>query len=232
MGKVTLEDHVKKYQEAIDRAAQKDRFSVWFNGSVDPHHARINGFWDFATQIVTPEIQLLLGDPQNKTALEIGYGGGRLLNAARHYFKHVVGLDIHNHADRVASDIGGDNVSLLTGDGQTIPSDDESVDFIYSFIVFHHLPSFEVFRSYLSESYRCLSVGGVAHLYYGLSDKDLFVSESYSANELSLKMSSKTARQAAANAGFDVVNAHRSWRIIKGEELRHGLQASLVLQKG
>ena len=45
-----------------------------------------HGFIDFGHRIFSSDFYQVLGDPRDKTALEIGFGGGRLLNAASNYF--------------------------------------------------------------------------------------------------------------------------------------------------
>ncbi|NJL33983.1 MAG: class I SAM-dependent methyltransferase [Chloroflexaceae bacterium] len=103
-------------------------------------------------------------------SLEIGYGGGRLLHAACHYFQAVIGIDIHAEADAVRDYLhtqGVTNFCLLQTDGAALACHDASLDFIYSFIVLQHLPSFDVLAAYLREVRRCLRVGGVAQLYVG-----------------------------------------------------------------
>jgi SAM-dependent methyltransferase len=116
----------------------------------------VNGAWDFAIHIATPEVRFHLGNPHEKVALEIGCGGGRLLAAASQYFRRVIGLDIHTRLDWVRQHLAGrgiQNCDVIRGDGATIPVPDHSVDFVYSFIVLHHLQSFEAFVSEGSPSF-------------------------------------------------------------------------------
>jgi ubiquinone/menaquinone biosynthesis C-methylase UbiE len=119
---------------------------------------------------------------------------------------------------------------MLTGDGKSLPVEDGAVDFVYSFITLMHLQSFAAFRSYLRETYRVLRPGGLAHLYYGLTE--IGVKERKApVNELSLSMSREVAKDESQKAGFEVLdNTGVSWRF--GEkELRHGYQGSILLRK-
>lgn len=222
--------HVDKYATAIDQA---HNFQTWFNRAGSEAEAATNGHWDFAIHIATPEARFALGDSSAKTALEIGCGGGRMLAAASRFFGCVLGLDIHRRMGDVADFLaksGVTNAVLMTGDGETIPVANESVDFVYSFIVLHHLQSFAAFESYVRESFRVLSDGGVAHLYYGESDR-IVERQSYEANAISLAMPREAALEVAERAGFRVVTEGRSWRF--GEaRLRHGYQRSMLLLKG
>lgn len=221
--------HVERYAQAIDAAQD---FQPWFNRASSEQEATANGFWDFAIHVVTPEVRFNLVRPEIKTALEIGCGGGRLLNAASRFFGSVIGVDIHNRmgeVDKYLRDRGVKNATVLRGDGETLPIESASVDFVYSFIVFHHLQSLEAFRGYLRESYRCLKPGGLAHLYYGLSDR-IVERLTYSANEISLAMPSEVAARSASDAGFVLLSEGMSWRF--GEQsLRRGYQASMLLVK-
>jgi len=45
--------------------------------------------------ILTPKVCEYIENPEETTALDIGYGGERILNAACGYFKQVLGIDIH-----------------------------------------------------------------------------------------------------------------------------------------
>ncbi|NJO84699.1 MAG: methyltransferase domain-containing protein, partial [Blastochloris sp.] len=79
----------------------------------------------------------LLSRPENRIALEIGYGGGRLLHAACHYFQAVIGIDIHAEADAVRDYLhtqGVTNFCLLQTDGAALACHDASLDFIYSLL--------------------------------------------------------------------------------------------------
>lgn len=145
---------------------------MWFNretyqGSVQ---GRVRGFWDFHTHILTPTVSALLHSPEQCRALEIGYGGGRLMEAACHFFGWVYGVDIHAapaHTARLLRAAGHTNFALLRTTGDALPCASASLDFVYSFIVLQHLPDYPVLVRYLHEVQRCLRAGGVAQLYLG-----------------------------------------------------------------
>jgi SAM-dependent methyltransferase len=207
--------HNRRYAEAIHaaRAGGADTFQSWFNRSASVDESLRRGYWDFAVHILVPELVSRLSDPGTLTALEIGYGGGRLLNAAASYFGHVVGVDVHEEAETVSALMnacGRDNVELLRTDGQSLPLADASVDVVYSFIVLQHLPSLEVFRRYLGETHRVLREGGVAQLYFGrLTGRNPLrrVREIPDApvNHVSLELSPRYAARLCRQAGFAVV---------------------------
>ena len=97
MGKKTLPDsaHQKKYAEAIKVARLQglEAFHNWFDKSGSLYELTLRGFWDFSFHILTPAVQKFIANPERKTAMEIGYGGGRLLNAACHFFSKVIGIN-------------------------------------------------------------------------------------------------------------------------------------------
>lgn len=173
---VDLIEHKKKYSEEIKKAcaAGEDSFHDWFNKSGDTFQATVRGFWDFNVHILTPAVCRHIDHPENKIALEIGYGGARILNAACSYFREAIGIDIHDEesmADVFLRKNGKNNFKLLRTEGDSIKVPSESIDFVYSFIVFQHLPTFSVFVNYFYEIRRCLKKGGIAQIYFGSYSK-------------------------------------------------------------
>lgn len=209
------EAHNRRYAEAINAARGEgaDAFQKWFNRSSSLDESLRRGYWDFAVHILTPEVVRNLADPGSLTALEIGYGGGRLLNAAASFFGRAVGVDVHEEADAVAglmTACGHDNVELLGTDGRALPLPNGAVDLIYSFIVLQHLPSLEVFREYVAESHRVLRDEGVAQLYFArLTGRNPVrrVREIPGAavNHVSLELAPRYVARLCRNVGFDVV---------------------------
>lgn len=181
MNKVAPNDeHNQEYMEAIRQAriAGMHSFQSWFNKAESVEQAIIRGYWDFGLHILTRKVCELVEEPEQKTALEIGYGGGRLLNAACSYFKKAIGIDIHDEQETVAAflrDQGKNNFKLLKTSGMAIDVEPESIDLIYSFIVLQHLPSFDTFCGYITETHRCLEPGGVAQLYFGKFGRKMIV---------------------------------------------------------
>lgn len=106
--------------------------------------------------------------PKN-TALEIGFGGGRLLIEAAKMFRRVYGVDIHEAFETTRSFLQSQNVGnvilLHKNDLESIPNG--SIDFIFSFIVFQHFEDFSEIEFYLHQIGRLLSKKGYAHIYFG-----------------------------------------------------------------
>jgi SAM-dependent methyltransferase len=219
-----------KFVEAVRAARRVGAFHEWF----DPSGER--GHWDFAVHVLTPEVCARIERPYELTALEIGYGGGRLLNAACDFFGDVVGVDVHEEEDEVRRFLaarGRTNFRLLRGPGDALPVEDASVDFVYSFIVLQHLPSAATFRRYLEETARVLRPGGVAQLYYGRLASPFGHVERPDApvNDVSLLVGWWTARRLARGAGLRVVGSGRSFRNVPDDYPLRGGQAYLTLLK-
>ena len=150
-------------------------FHSFFDIEETVDNAMKKGFIDFSHKIFTGDFYTRLGDPRNKTALEIGFGGGRLINAASHFFGNVIGVDIHECFDRTTQILereGCENFSLLHKDEiNTIP--DNSVDFVYSFIVFQHFSHWSEAEFYITHVERVLKPGGCGILYMAINERDL-----------------------------------------------------------
>lgn len=165
-------EHQQRYTEAIHEAQQsgEDAFQNWFNRSQNVEQSIVRGYWDFSQHILTPTVCAHLTTPESKTVLEIGYGGGRILNAACSFFQQAIGIDVHDHQQAVTTFLesqGRSNFTLHRTGGRTIDVASGSIDLVYSFIVLQHLPTIEVLINYVEESYRCLRAGGIAQLYFG-----------------------------------------------------------------
>jgi SAM-dependent methyltransferase len=224
-------EHQKKYAEAIKIARLKglESFHNWFDKSGSLEELTLRGFWDFSFHILTPAVQKLMANPERKTALEIGYGGGRVLNAACHFFSKVIGIDIHDEGATVSKYLrmkGKNNFELIKSDGMSIEVPSESIDFIYSFIVFQHLPSFDVFQCYLQEILRALAPMGVAQLYFGKYsrlhpiDQIRFFSRGYKeikdapVNHTSLVIRVRKVKRICKEIGFKVIGTGTSYKNI------------------
>jgi len=168
---VDREGHFDSWRENISAHSEDDTsFLSYFDTTEGVEEAFMQGQWDFAHHVLKPSLIPLIGEPFEASALEIGFGGGRLLAASSHFFGHVYGVDIHDEFERVDGLLrqrGVENFTLLKGDGRTLPVDDQSIDFVYSFIVLQHLPSIDILQAYLAEVKRVLRPGRPACLYVG-----------------------------------------------------------------
>ena len=252
------EDHRLEFKKAIAKAknTSKDAFFTWFDGGQNTDACFVKGAWDFAMYIA-PFLFLHIKEPEQKTVLEIGYGGGRVLSAAAQYFKRAIGIDIHECKNLVIEELkkrGISNVMLTQTDGKNIPIRDNSVDVVYSFIVLQHVQKIEIFESYIREASRVLKPNGVAVLYFGrycpfslnkkskllyrLDDllEKLILRKGYKkiespVNCINLIVSKEYVKKISKESSFSVIDEMPSYKTdYKGNKI-FGLQNGLVLKK-
>ncbi len=247
----TLAAHRTRYRVAIAAAQRQGAapFQAWFNreASQTPQQAIVRAFWDFSVHILTPTVCAHLARPEDSTALEIGYGGGRLLLAASRYFGRVVGVDVHtsHHAARAFLDRQQvPNATLLVTDGDNLPVASNSIDFVYSFIVLQHLPSVAVLQRYLQDTARCLRPNGIAQLYIGRFSRLHPVQQLWyyrqgyrgkaraAANRVSLAVRARYAVRLANMVGLQLLDEGTSYYLVPdGYPHSRGGQHYLTFQK-
>jgi SAM-dependent methyltransferase len=117
------------------------------------------------TSALEPEFSRLPPESAGKrSALEIGCGPGRLMRPMSRHFGEIHGVDISDEMIRLANDQLKDVPHArahLTPDSSLSMFADGSFDFVYSYIVFQHIPSRDVVLNYLGESGRVLKPGGI-----------------------------------------------------------------------
>jgi len=157
------------WSEAPKRTKNMLEYQNWFDSCESIEKSISSGFIDFSHKIFTEDLYKIVGDPREKTCLEIGFGGGRLLNASSRFFKECIGVDILNpesisKTKKYLESNNVNNVKLFhREDCSSI--EDESIDFAYSFIVFQHFSSFEEVKKYFSLFNRVLKKGGCAKIF-------------------------------------------------------------------
>jgi len=154
------------------------------------------------------DVQALL--PAMEAVLEIGCGIGRLLRPLSRVFKHAYGVDVSPEmiarAARFLS--GSSNVSVWSNHGsdlEAVPT--KSIDLVFSYLVFQHIPEVKVVAAYVRETFRVLKPGGVFKFQVAGRPEG----RSASADEsrvrdtwVGVNFSDAEARQLATEAGFDV----------------------------
>lgn len=159
------------FREEPSRKKTDVEFHSWFNRADSVETSVKYGFIDFAHKMFTPDFYKKIGDPTTKTCCEIGFGGGRLLLPASHFFGCAHGIDIHHEFDRVSEHMhknGRSNFALHMQDealAGSIP--DNSVEFFYSFITFQHFSGWHVADAYIKFIERTLTIDGCGILYFG-----------------------------------------------------------------
>ncbi len=231
-------------------------FFTWFDHAKDKEAAFVRGSWDFIVHIALPSTKFL-SVPEEKIALEIGHGGGRILSAASRYFREVIGIDIHENNNKVEHGLkrrGINNFTLIKTEGSDIPIDNDSVDLLYSFIVLQHVERMEVFNKYLNETYRILKPDGIAVLFFGrkyvlsinrssricyyintLAERFLlpkgFQELPAKLNCINLFVSLSHAKSLARIAGFEILSGLVSHKKVPDGTKLYGGQNGLVIRK-
>lgn len=171
--KAASKKNIEDFSKAIGVAAKKDHesFLTWFDNNENITEVISSGYRHFFSCVLKDDAYDLTGEKASElTALEIGCGGGRIMNAAAKYFKYVIGLDIHDNleeTDGFLSQLGNTNFETRKIRDGVFPVADESIDFVYSMIVFQHLLKIETLDIYLKETARILKKGGLAVIYFG-----------------------------------------------------------------
>jgi SAM-dependent methyltransferase len=150
-----------------NRRAREDAY--YYVAFVNPHQAEC-GFQRSAAEVVGDlegELHRLVqlgaaGVPRR--ALEIGCGPGRLMLPLSRHFDEIYGVDISDEMIRLARERlePVPNAHVLVNSGGDLASfEDNYFSFVYSYIVFQHIPSREIVLNYLREIQRVLVPGGI-----------------------------------------------------------------------
>jgi len=160
----------------------------------------------------------------HESVLEIGCGTGRLLEPLARHFGRVFGVDVSGEMVRRGRERLAHlrQVHFLEVDGQgKLPFPDESFDFCFSYITFHHVPIKSVVRCYINESHRVLKPAGLARWHFFGRPAGILASireavthkDTWRGCKFTLAEITATVRA----AGFEIVNAQyvpaKSWRL-------------------
>ena len=128
-------------------------------------------------RLVDPILPLLGSPATTLTALDIGCGLGRLTRALAMRFAQVEGIDIAPKMIAQARSFDPPpptNVRYQICDGSgVIPLPDGAVDFVFSYIVFQHVPTQRIIEIYLRETARVLQPGGLAQIQVNTATRPL-----------------------------------------------------------
>lgn len=250
--------HLAGFRKEIGKAAgqSRDAFFTWFDSAKDADASFIRGTWDFNLHVALP-LAPFIDQPEGKTILEIGYGGGRMLAAAAGAFGAAVGVDIHDKEELVSQELherGLRNVQLISTDGRSIPLPDSSVDVVYSFIVLQHVERVAVYQAYAEESHRVLKPGGLAVLYFGrkalwslnkrsklllwadILVENILLADGYmeiqaDINHTNLLLTREYARKLVVSTGFRFLKYVVSYKQLPDGFGRFGGQHGIVIQR-
>lgn len=142
--------------------------------------------------------------PWDLRMLEIGCGVGRMTRMLARIFGHVTAIDISEEMiSRARENLKGlQNVTLVLGDGCSLTSlESEQFDFAFSFIVFQHIPSYEVIQRYCKEVFRVLRPGS---LFKFQVQGDTSLDRAEHDTWLGVPVSESKARALADGSGFQL----------------------------
>ncbi len=125
-----------------------------------------SGEQDVGEEILTDMTNICQGkDPKQMRVLEIGCGAGRITRALAGVFGEVHAVDVSGEMVRLARKAvtGLGNVFLYQNNGMdlSVLSSSYVFDFVFSIIVFQHIPSYAVIESYVREVHRVLRPGAL-----------------------------------------------------------------------
>ncbi len=172
----------KTGKEAWNRFAEVDPYTYILTSLKSPDPKK---FWQSGERTVQIELLPLIQARTIRTriGLELGCGIGRLLFPLATHFREMVGVDIAEgmlqRARSFASDNGIRNVALTEISG---PEDllhqtghyGGKIDFLYSLLVFQHIPDFAVIEGYLHVISILLEQNGMAYLQFDTREQDFF----------------------------------------------------------
>lgn len=164
---LTVDDLTAKMRDEWDqRARENARYYI----ATEKENWADDEYFESGRENVRREILTDMGnicqgkDPKQMTVLEIGCGSGRITRALSEVFGEVYAVDISGEMIRQARESLHDrpNAHVFQNNGVDLTVlGDIRVDFAFSYIVFQHIPSRELIRSYVSEVSRLLRPGGL-----------------------------------------------------------------------
>lgn len=112
------------------------------------------------------ELSVLIGNEKKVKILEIGCGTGRLSEFIAPHAQTLYAVDISEEMISQAKQRlhALTNIVFLATDGKSFQLEDESIDAVFSYIVFQHMPSVEVVRENFEEISRILRSRGIAKI--------------------------------------------------------------------
>jgi ubiquinone/menaquinone biosynthesis C-methylase UbiE len=96
--------------------------------------------------LLKPVLDQLAIDATEATALDLGCGIGRFSRVLAKSFRQVVAVDVSDEmiAQARGQNSACTNISFLPTDGLTLPIGSETVDFVWSYEVFQHMPTHKI----------------------------------------------------------------------------------------
>jgi SAM-dependent methyltransferase len=164
---VSLQQQIVRMRKDWDRRAFENPYYFIATGNQhwDPKNFYSSGEQTVQAYILSDMENICQGrDPKKMRVLEIGCGAGRETRALAGVFGEVHGVDISAEMVRLARNAVGEfpNAFIHRNNGMdlsVVPSN--LFDFAYSYLVFQHIRSLEVIRSYVRDVHRLLRPGSL-----------------------------------------------------------------------
>jgi len=195
----TMEKSKKKWSEL---AKQNAKYVIWTDKeNASEEEFRASGKEAYSQYVAHDAfLQKILGETQTKSALDIGCGIGRITEFFIPDFNQVYGIDIASGMiEQAKQRLPDPRYHFFEGDGLHFPIPSQTIDFVFSFIVFQHMPLRETVESNLKETFRVLVNGGVAKIQLRGTEVDKrqwFYGVSFSQDQ---------ARRLAKECGFEIL---------------------------
>ena len=125
-------------------------------------------------RLVHPILEKIQFDPASKAMAEFGCGAGRMTRSFAQRFQSVAAIDIsaemQSRAERYLRSFS--NIRWVLTDKETLTGvENDSVDFIFSYLVLQHMPTKEVVFSSIREMMRIVRPGGAFLFQFNGSDQ-------------------------------------------------------------
>jgi len=125
----------------------------------------LSGRFDYE-HYVKPFLEKMRFDPADKVALEIGCGIGRIARSMAADFREYIGVDVSPEMVRRAASYGIPHAAFRAVSGADLNGvATGSIDFVFSFAVFQHVPDKSAILNYFAETARVLRHGGIFRLH-------------------------------------------------------------------
>jgi SAM-dependent methyltransferase len=161
------EEQIARMREDWERRATENplHFIATANEHWDPAEFYASGEQTVRAYILSDRENICQGrDPKSMRVLELGCGAGRETRALAGIFGEVHAVDISAEMVRLARDAVGpfQNAFIHQNNGMDLSVvPDPPFDFAYSYLVFQHIQSLHVIRSYIREVHRLLRAGSL-----------------------------------------------------------------------
>lgn len=157
--------HTESMRQDWDNRARKNAFFYIASWRQDwDEEAFFRSGEDDYCRLVETHLSDRAFSPAGKSMLELGCGAGRMSRSFARRFRKVLAFDISSEMLARAKMLQGesDNIQWILGNGVDLKQIPEnSVDFVFSYLVLQHLPQESLVRRYIAEMFRVLSLGGI-----------------------------------------------------------------------